>query len=132
MPETMIKKVAEAAALRMAFPNELGGVYTQEEMAQAENERRVAPEQPTVVEGKPEISDGVELDVGYRIPFGQWKTHSLEWVYENHGGRKIADYIDYLEKMATKKGQPLGQQAVEFISKAEEFLGAMENAEVSR
>lgn len=35
MPETMIKKVAEAAALRMAFPDELGGVYTNEEMDQA-------------------------------------------------------------------------------------------------
>jgi len=34
MPETMIKKVAEASALRMAFPDELGGVYSQEEMNQ--------------------------------------------------------------------------------------------------
>lgn len=34
MPETMIKKIAEAAALRMAFP-ELGGVYEQAEMDQA-------------------------------------------------------------------------------------------------
>ncbi len=32
MPETMIKKVAEAAALRMAFSDELGGVITEEEM----------------------------------------------------------------------------------------------------
>jgi phage recombination protein Bet len=38
MPETMIKKVAEAAALRMAFPDDLGGVYTKEEMDQAEKE----------------------------------------------------------------------------------------------
>ncbi len=36
MPETMIKKVAEAAALRMAFPDDLGGIYTNEEMDQAE------------------------------------------------------------------------------------------------
>lgn len=35
MPETMIKKVAEAAALRMAFPDDLGGVYEQAEMDQA-------------------------------------------------------------------------------------------------
>jgi len=32
MPETMIKKVAEVAALRMAFPNQLGGIYIREEM----------------------------------------------------------------------------------------------------
>ena len=40
MPRTMIKKVAEAAALRMAFPDELGGVYTKEEMDQAERDVR--------------------------------------------------------------------------------------------
>jgi phage recombination protein Bet len=31
-PETMIKKVAEVAALRMAFPDVLGGVYSDDEM----------------------------------------------------------------------------------------------------
>lgn len=37
MPETMLKKVAEASALRMAFPNELGEVYEQSEMDQAQD-----------------------------------------------------------------------------------------------
>lgn len=36
MPETMLKKVAECAALRMAFPDQLGGVYGDAEMQQAE------------------------------------------------------------------------------------------------
>lgn len=35
MPETMIKKVAEVAALRMAFPDQLSGLYSQDEMDQA-------------------------------------------------------------------------------------------------
>ena len=43
MPETMIKKVAEAAALRMAFPDEFGGVYVAEEMAQETQVRDSAP-----------------------------------------------------------------------------------------
>lgn len=42
MPETMIKKVAEAAALRMAFPDELGGIYAEEEIGAQE---KATPEQ---------------------------------------------------------------------------------------
>ncbi len=41
MPETMIKKVAECAALRMAFPAELSGVYGHEEMDQADKPEKV-------------------------------------------------------------------------------------------
>jgi phage recombination protein Bet len=48
-PETMIKKCAEAAALRMAFPEDLGDLYIDEEMDAAEHiAPRHRPEEPPV------------------------------------------------------------------------------------
>ena len=48
MPSTMISKCAEALALRRAFPAKLTGLYTSDEMQQAD--RGVMPENARVVE----------------------------------------------------------------------------------
>ena len=107
MPETMIKKVAECSALRMAFPDALGGVYAPEEMDQANrNDNRIVAEQPTAQDGN--------FDETYRIPFGKFAKRTLEEVNPHD----LSRYVTYLEDKAAKDEKEITGVVKDFIERA--------------
>jgi len=61
MPHRMLAKCAEALALRKAFPQDLAGVYTSEEMSQADSETRVTA--PNAIESRVIEAEVITSDV---------------------------------------------------------------------
>lgn len=127
MPETMICKVAEAGAHRMAFPDLAGGVYATEEMDQASNKGKILPEEPP-----PEM----QRSLGYTIGIGRFAGRSMEEV----GPEEISRYVSSLEARAEKSGQSIESWGIkwgEFYERAKHFIHSFSlqeeaNAELQR
>lgn len=120
MPELMISKCAEMLALRKGFPNELSGLYSEEEMGQASSQPTVRPD----AYGQPTEQDGVIDDGVYRIPFGKFAKRKLEEV----DPKELAGYLDYIEREAKKKNKPMTDVVADFVQRADKFLTAMDLA----
>ena len=118
MPGTMIAKVAETHALRSAFPSAFDGMYTPEEMAQAEPQRVAATVEPVAKE-KPAAPSADDLamlrDATDQLVAKGYKEEEVKpylWSQFKSGG---ADAVrDQLAAMlAAVDGQPEQEEAIE-------------------